>query len=118
MNPTIVEQHPPQPDTYPDRNLALLDRLLALQVADPERYAAIPEGASVCPACGVYAGDIFDGKLPKQRRSRAWWWLALIVVAATAGWMFAPWPTSAVGYLLNRIGSAGISAPVSAAWSR
>jgi hypothetical protein len=47
MNPTIVEQHPPQPDTYPDRNLALLDHLLGLQVADPERYAAIPEGASL-----------------------------------------------------------------------
>jgi predicted nucleic acid-binding Zn ribbon protein len=62
-----------------------------------ERYctecrAAIPEGVSVCPACGVYAGDVFDGKLPKQRRSRAWWWLALIVVAAAAAWMFAPWP--------------------------
>src|SRR5438094_5482332 len=65
-----------------------------------ERYctecrAAIPKGESVCPACGVYAGDIFDGKLPKQRRSRAWWWLALIVVAAAAGWMFAPWPREA-----------------------
>jgi predicted nucleic acid-binding Zn ribbon protein len=62
-----------------------------------ERYctecrAAIPEGERVCPACGVYAGDVFDGKLPRQRRSRAWWWLALIVVAAAAAWMFAPWP--------------------------
>ena len=62
-----------------------------------ERYctecrAAIPEGASVCPACGVYAGDVFDGKLPRKRRSRAWWWLALIVVAAAAAWMLAPWP--------------------------
>jgi predicted nucleic acid-binding Zn ribbon protein len=62
-----------------------------------ERYctecrAAIPKGESVCPACGVYAGDVFDGKLPKQRRLRAWWWLALIVIAAAGAWMFAPWP--------------------------
>jgi predicted nucleic acid-binding Zn ribbon protein len=61
-----------------------------------ERYctecrAAIPKGESVCPACGVYAGDVFDGKLPKKRRSRAWLWLALIVVAVAAAWMFAPW---------------------------
>jgi hypothetical protein len=47
MNPTIVEQHPPQADSYADRNLALLDRLIDLQIADPDRFAVIPEGATV-----------------------------------------------------------------------
>jgi Family of unknown function (DUF5647) len=47
MNTTIVEQHPPQQDTYADRNLALLHRLMRLQVADPERFDLIPEGATV-----------------------------------------------------------------------
>jgi hypothetical protein len=47
MNPTIVERHPPQADDYADRNLALLERLIDLQIADPDRYASIPEGATV-----------------------------------------------------------------------
>src|SRR5438270_4038418 len=59
-----------------------------------ERYctecrAPIPKGESVCPACGVYAGDVFDGKLPRKRRSRAWLWLiALLVGACLAGWIY------------------------------
>jgi hypothetical protein len=47
----------------------------------------IPRGTNTCPACGVYAGDVFDGKVPKQRRkssSRAWI-ILLMLIAAGAG---------------------------------
>jgi hypothetical protein len=47
MNPTIAEQHPPVLGTYADRNLALLQRLVGRQVDNPDRFAAIPEGATV-----------------------------------------------------------------------
>ena len=62
-----------------------------------ERYcsecrAPIPKGESVCPTCGVFAGDVFDGRLPRRRRSRWPWFIALVVVAAVAAWMFGPWP--------------------------
>lgn len=50
-----------------------------------ERYctecrALIPEKESVCPACGVFAGDIFDGKLPHKKRSHAWWIIPLLLL--------------------------------------
>lgn len=53
-----------------------------------ERYcsncrASIPEGSEVCQSCGVYAGDIFDGRFPADReRSRKRWKHAVIMVAA------------------------------------
>ena len=42
-----------------------------------ERYcsncrAELPKGAIVCPVCGVYAGDVFDGRLPRKKRSMRW----------------------------------------------
>jgi predicted nucleic acid-binding Zn ribbon protein len=57
-----------------------------------ERYctecrAAIPKGESVCPACGVYAGDVFDGKLPKRRASRWLWVLAVVTAVVAALWI-------------------------------
>ena len=60
-----------------------------------ERYctecrAAIPKGESVCPACGVYAGDVFDGKMPRKRRSRWLWLIAVMVALVGAIWLFAP----------------------------
>jgi hypothetical protein len=71
-------------------------------VADDDRYcsncrALIPPGAEVCPACGVFAGSVFDGKMPKQsgRRAagggRAGGWvliLLLLLGAAGAGWWY------------------------------
>ena len=60
-----------------------------------ERYCtncrtAIPEGSEVCPACGVFAGDVFDGKMPKQRAAGGGGrWVAVLVVlllAAAGGW--------------------------------
>ena len=52
----------------------------------------IPRGAEVCPACGVHAGDVFDGRLPKQKRSggSSFWTIALLAVLAAAGgvWFF------------------------------
>lgn len=54
-----------------------------------DRYCAncrveLPEGAAVCPACGVYAGDVFDGKLPTAKRSYGWLVVLLGVVALIA----------------------------------
>ena len=62
-----------------------------------ERYctecrAAIPEGESVCPACGVYAGDVFDGKLPRKRRSWSWLWWVLVILIVAAVVLFWPRP--------------------------
>jgi hypothetical protein len=60
-------------------------------VANDDRYctncrAVIPRGSDVCPSCGVYAGDVFDGKLPRQQRRRGGVWLfSLLVIAAAAG---------------------------------
>lgn len=58
-----------------------------------ERYcgncrALLPDGASVCPACGVFAGDVFDGKMPRPKRSGGGWLAALVVIvlAAVAFW--------------------------------
>ena len=64
-----------------------------------ERYCSncrtlIPRGVDNCPACGVYAGDVFDGKMPKQRRkSNGALWIVLLLVIASAGywyWMQRP----------------------------
>ena len=63
-----------------------------------ERYctecrAEIPKGESVCPACGVFAGDVFDGKLPKKPRSWTWLWLmVLLIVGVVAGWIYLTKP--------------------------
>jgi hypothetical protein len=58
--------------------------------------AELPEGAVVCPVCGVYAGDVFDGKLPKQKRSFGIWVViagVLALIAAAA--LFVDQPRSA-----------------------
>jgi hypothetical protein len=54
-----------------------------------DRYCAncraeLPKGAVVCPVCGVYAGDVFDGKLPKAKRSYGWLAVLLGVAALIA----------------------------------
>ena len=55
--------------------------------------APIARGSSVCAACGTYAGDVFDGKLPKPGGRRAGgggWVLIVLLLAAGAGayWWF------------------------------
>lgn len=57
-----------------------------------ERYcsncrAEIPPREEVCPACGVFAGDMFDGKLPGRPRRfrRVLGFLAVALVTAAAG---------------------------------
>jgi len=62
-----------------------------------ERYctncrALIPRGSGVCPECGTYAGDVFDGKLPKAKRSsNSTFWIILLAAAVAAGgyWFFS-----------------------------
>jgi len=62
-----------------------------------ERYctncrAELPAGADTCAACGVYAGDVFDGKLPRQasRRAGGGMWILIVLLiaggAAAGGW--------------------------------
>jgi hypothetical protein len=60
-----------------------------------ERYcvncrAELPGGASACPQCGTYAGDVFDGQVPKPKR-RGGAWVVLILVAAGALAALRPW---------------------------
>lgn len=57
-----------------------------------ERYcsncrAPLPAGAAECPSCGVYAGDLFDGKIEKPKTPRrVWpWLLVLLLLAGGAG---------------------------------
>jgi hypothetical protein len=66
-------------------------------VADDDRFctncrAVIPPGEDVCPTCGVYAGDVFDGRLPRAGRRRMWplVLVMLLVLGAGAVWLF--WP--------------------------
>jgi len=68
---------------------------------DEDRYctncrAQLPERESVCPACGVFAGDVFDGRMPKAKRSRGGWLgaIAVVALAAAAFWYVStPAPT-------------------------
>lgn len=65
-------------------------------MAEDDRYcsncrALIPPRAEVCPACGVYAGSVFDGRMPKRsgRRAAGGGWVVVLVVlvaAGAAGW--------------------------------
>jgi hypothetical protein len=53
----------------------------------------VPKGASACPACGVYAGDVFDGRMPREKRSHAPWLVIVGVIALVAGAaLFVRWP--------------------------
>jgi len=66
-------------------------------VATDDRYctncrAVIPPGTNVCPACGVYAGDVFDGRMPKSGGGRV----------AGGGWR--------VGFLMVILVAAGVAA--------
>ncbi|HYS54891.1 MAG TPA: hypothetical protein VER58_14130 [Thermoanaerobaculia bacterium] len=59
-------------------------------MADHDRYCAycrtlIPRSARVCPECGTYAGDVFDGKLPRQRRKSSGVWIVLLLLMAAGG---------------------------------
>jgi hypothetical protein len=47
--------------------------------------AELPKNASACAQCGVFAGDVFDGRMPKQKRPRNWLPLVLVFVIAAAG---------------------------------
>ena len=65
-----------------------------------ERYCSncrgeIPKGAAVCPVCGVYAGDVFDGRLPRRKRSYGTYLIVVLAVIAifAAASLFVKWPS-------------------------
>ncbi|HEX7190301.1 MAG TPA: hypothetical protein VF381_01910 [Thermoanaerobaculia bacterium] len=65
-----------------------------------DRYCAncrgeIPKGAVVCPVCGVYAGDVFDGKKPRQKRSYGTFIIVILGVIAifAVASLFVRWPS-------------------------
>jgi hypothetical protein len=56
-----------------------------------ERYctncrAVLAPRSNVCEACGVFAGDVFDGRMPKKKRSYSW--ILTLIVLALAGYAF------------------------------
>ncbi len=68
-----------------------------------ERYcsncrAELPKGAAVCPACGVFAGDVFDGRLPRKKRS--WGTFAIVILGVIAIFgvaaLFVHWPKTPI----------------------
>lgn len=44
----------------------------------------IPEGESYCPQCEQYAGDVFDGKIRREKRPLSAGLLALLLLAVIA----------------------------------
>src|ERR1043166_5005168 len=65
-----------------------------------ERYCSncrveIPKDASVCTACGVYGGDVFDGRLPRQKRPYGTFIIVILGVIAifALASLFVRWPT-------------------------
>jgi predicted nucleic acid-binding Zn ribbon protein len=44
----------------------------------------IPEGESYCPQCEEYAGDVFDGKIRREKRPLSAGLLALLILAVIA----------------------------------
>lgn len=53
----------------------------------------LPRGAEACPSCGVFAGDLFDGRTDVQKRAlrrrvSAAAVVFVILAAAAAGWFF------------------------------
>ncbi|HEX2059924.1 MAG TPA: hypothetical protein VHK90_04225 [Thermoanaerobaculia bacterium] len=61
-----------------------------------ERYcsncrAELPPKADACPACGVYAGDIFDGKMPREKKPSSWGFWAGMLLLACVGAGYAVW---------------------------
>lgn len=60
--------------------------------------AELPRDADSCPACGVYAGDVFDGKLPRKPSRYAFFLTLLALAVAAAGaavWLNMPRPAPA-----------------------
>ena len=51
--------------------------------------AEIPGRDEACPACGVFAGEVFDGRLPRRGRRGRWvaLFLAIAVAAVAIGWL-------------------------------
>lgn len=55
-----------------------------------ERYcsncrAELPPKGDSCPACGVYAGDVFDGKMPREKKPSSWgFWTGMLLLACVA----------------------------------
>ena len=90
----------PDPGAVPDQRPAVdhdfemhCDQVYARRAYDvgvsEERYcsncrAELPKEAVVCAACGVYAGDVFDGKKPKSPRSYASWIVIPLLLALVA----------------------------------
>ena len=70
--------------------------LHTVPVTDDSRYcsecrAELARGADSCAVCGVYAGDVFDGRMPRRGppRFRGALLLVLILgVAGAGGWLF------------------------------
>lgn len=66
--------------------------MVRIRIARVERYcsncrAELPPKASACPACGVYAGDVFDGKWPgRPRKVLRYVVLVMLLLAAAGAW--------------------------------
>jgi hypothetical protein len=60
-----------------------------------ERYcsncrAELAPKVDACPACGVFAGDVFDERSLRPRTRRAFLFALMVVIALVAAWFFIP----------------------------
>lgn len=51
--------------------------------------AELGHGVDTCGACGVFAGELFDGKAPRKPRRGRWiiGFLLILVLTVAAGWL-------------------------------
>jgi hypothetical protein len=62
-----------------------------------ERYcencrAELPAKADACPACGTFAGDVFDGRFPEDRRRTRRLIVLVVTLLALSAAAFFLWP--------------------------
>lgn len=52
--------------------------------------APLPKNATDCPACGVFAGDVFNGRKPRPKKppSGILFFLLVVAILAVAAWWF------------------------------
>lgn len=65
-------------------------------MSDDDRYcsncrAELPPNADSCPECGVYAGDVFDGRIRREKKPSSWGFWTFVLLLAIGAAAYAVW---------------------------